>query len=587
MPGFEPASTPSEGMGKLAEYVRTLPDAVRTGHPQTSFAAFGARAAECGRDHALNGRFGESSPLGWLYRQEAAALLLGVEYEAFSAFHLAEYLVPGLPARRAYYCFVMVGGERRARELWDVDFDDSDFAALGKRMDNQPFVAKGRVGEADCRLVPIRSAVEFALGDRAFRNRRTTATAGLAIPPERPDTSPPPPVSGTPRLPEKYFFLSYARLPPVPPVRNADLADPPDEWVREFFADLSAAVGRQAAARPLQGPGFLGTADSTGRHWRSGIVEALGSVEVFIPLLSPDYYRRSWPRKEWSSFLQRLQDARVPDPMRRFAPVLWVPLPAGAAAPELAAALSLADDASLEPYARYGLAALLRQTAYRGCYEQVVGELATRVVAIAEKAPLGPSVVRLHEAVPLSAGIGGKVFAILISGRKGNPGMAAPLADYACLMAERLGYSVQIADFGQRAGQVGSYPGVLLVDKGTVGGNAAVADLDAKIAGLPSWVLPVVVTDWTAAPSAVASTISLERSHNAYKSRPETVRRGLDGVGSLQEFVALMPFLVTHAEREYLRHGPIQRAAPKPSSRPGLVDGGWPAIVPVKENPHD
>lgn len=571
MLGFDPASTPAEGMGKLAEYMRTLPGAVRSDHPQTSFAACGADAAECGRVHALNGRFGESSPLGWLYRNDAAVLLLGVGYDKFSAFHLAEYLVPGSPARRAYYCFVMAAGERRARELWDVDFDDSDFAALGQRMDSQPFVAKGRVGDADCRLVPIRSAVEFALGDRAFHNRRTTASAGLAAPAERPDTGALPSApGGGPRLPERYFFLSYARLPPVPPVRGADLADPPDEWVREFFTDLSAAVGRQAAAGSVPGLGFLGTADSTSRHWRSGIAEAIGSVEVFVPLLSPDYYRRSWPRKEWASFLQRLRDARVPDPMRRFTPVLWVPLPTGAQAPELDAALSLADDASLEPYARYGLAALLRQPAYRSCYEQVVGELATRVVAIAEKAPLWPSAVRIHEAAALlSAGIGGKVFTIFISGGNGNQGMAASLADYACLMAERLSYAVQVTDLGHDAGPVGPHPGVLLVDRGTVGGDTAVAALDTKIAGLPPWVLPVVVSDWAAPPASV-STISLEKSHNAYNTRPEIVRRGLDGVGSLQEFVALMPFLVAHAEREYLRHGPIQRAAPRPSSRPGL-----------------
>jgi aminoglycoside 3-N-acetyltransferase len=91
MPGFDPASTPSAGMGVFAEYVRTLPGAVRSAHPQSSFAAVGPCAEDCTVDHELACHLGERSPLGWLYRSGAAILLLGVGYEACTAFHLAEY----------------------------------------------------------------------------------------------------------------------------------------------------------------------------------------------------------------------------------------------------------------------------------------------------------------------------------------------------------------------------------------------------------------------------------------------------------------------------------------------------------------
>lgn len=44
MPGFDPGVTPSWHMGAIAEQVRTWPTAQRSAHPQTSFAAVGARA---------------------------------------------------------------------------------------------------------------------------------------------------------------------------------------------------------------------------------------------------------------------------------------------------------------------------------------------------------------------------------------------------------------------------------------------------------------------------------------------------------------------------------------------------------------
>lgn len=46
MPAFDPLTTPCAAMGRLAESVRTAPGAVRSTHPQTSFAAIGRRAEE-------------------------------------------------------------------------------------------------------------------------------------------------------------------------------------------------------------------------------------------------------------------------------------------------------------------------------------------------------------------------------------------------------------------------------------------------------------------------------------------------------------------------------------------------------------
>jgi aminoglycoside 3-N-acetyltransferase len=174
MPGFDPAVSPSAGMGRFAEYVRTSPGALRSSHPQTSFAALGPRAAECTSVHALHCHLGETSPLGWLYRTGAAVLLLGVGYAVCTAFHLAEYRLPRLRLR-SYRCFVIEDGMRRERAFQAVDCTDSDFEELGEVLDREPFVHRGQVGAADCRLLPVRAAVDFAVTWPPFRQNRAAA----------------------------------------------------------------------------------------------------------------------------------------------------------------------------------------------------------------------------------------------------------------------------------------------------------------------------------------------------------------------------------------------------------------------------
>jgi aminoglycoside 3-N-acetyltransferase len=151
LPSFNPASTPSVGMGAFAEYVRTRPGARRSAHPQTSFAALGPRAAVCMSGHDPGCHLGERSPLRWLYDVGAAILLLGVGYAVCTAFHLAEYRILG--------------------EVRGADLDDGDFAQLGAALDaawrngSAPLGAEprhGRVGMAGSRRVPVQTAVDFA-----------------------------------------------------------------------------------------------------------------------------------------------------------------------------------------------------------------------------------------------------------------------------------------------------------------------------------------------------------------------------------------------------------------------------------------
>jgi aminoglycoside 3-N-acetyltransferase len=159
---FDLVTTPSAGAGRIAETVRTSPGAVRSAHPQTSFAAVGPTALWLMEGHKLDCHLGEASPLGRLYEADAWTLLLGVGYEACTALHLAEYRYHPDPPRRTYRCVITRGGQPQWCEFEDVVLDDGDLADLGMDIDRTGAVKRGRVGAADCRLMQMRDAVDFA-----------------------------------------------------------------------------------------------------------------------------------------------------------------------------------------------------------------------------------------------------------------------------------------------------------------------------------------------------------------------------------------------------------------------------------------
>ncbi|MFE9246293.1 aminoglycoside N(3)-acetyltransferase [Nocardiopsis sp. NPDC006938] len=163
-PPFDPALTPSAYMGRVPERVRTWPGAVRSPHPQTSFAALGPRAAHLMHPHPLESALGEASPLARLEQADARVLLLGTGYDSCTAFHLAEYRVPR-PTTATSSCAIRTpDGDRRWTTYTGVALDESDFPALGADFEATGAVTVGRVGSATARLFPLPQAVAFATG---------------------------------------------------------------------------------------------------------------------------------------------------------------------------------------------------------------------------------------------------------------------------------------------------------------------------------------------------------------------------------------------------------------------------------------
>ncbi|WP_395294766.1 aminoglycoside N(3)-acetyltransferase [Kitasatospora hibisci] len=163
MPPFDPLTTPaSPTMGTLSELVRRHPGAVRSSHPQTSFAAVGARAVEITAVHDLECHLGERSPLGALYRLGAQVLTIGAPMGTFTGFHLADLRV-GIEEVRHYGCKVKDGDGSRWCYFDGPLLDDVLFEELGTEvLARATGVTEGLIGGAWTRLVPMREAVDLA-----------------------------------------------------------------------------------------------------------------------------------------------------------------------------------------------------------------------------------------------------------------------------------------------------------------------------------------------------------------------------------------------------------------------------------------
>ncbi len=166
LPRFDPRTTPSSGMGAIAEGVRTLPGAYRSTHPQSSFAAVGLHAKELTAVHDLECHLGPRSPLGALYEADALTLLLGVGFSVCTSFHLAEYRYAERETRQ-YECRVADAPADGWIEFHDIELDDSEFGQIGKEFEHGERTAArvraGRAGSAECRLFKVRDAVDFGV----------------------------------------------------------------------------------------------------------------------------------------------------------------------------------------------------------------------------------------------------------------------------------------------------------------------------------------------------------------------------------------------------------------------------------------
>lgn len=167
MPAYDPVLTPTRAMGIIAETFRKQRGVRRSAHPHCSFCACGPQASHITDNHSLAYGMGEHSPLARIYDLHGFVLLLGVDHGNNTSMHLAEYRAT-FPTKRIIQqgAPISTADARRWTTFEDVDVDSSDFDCIGEdflRSDAGLGVQRGRVGLADCQLMPQRDVVDFTV----------------------------------------------------------------------------------------------------------------------------------------------------------------------------------------------------------------------------------------------------------------------------------------------------------------------------------------------------------------------------------------------------------------------------------------
>lgn len=171
-PPFDPAiARANRRWSILTEYLRTWPGACRSGNPEASCAAVGAKAKWLTKDHPLQYGYGRGSPLAKLCELEGKVLLLGAPFGSITLLHHAENLadVPNKQVVR-YRMPLLRDGKRQWVNIEEFDtcggilpnaeqyFDaiPREYLASGKGK-------KGKVGRAESCLFDAADFVGFAV----------------------------------------------------------------------------------------------------------------------------------------------------------------------------------------------------------------------------------------------------------------------------------------------------------------------------------------------------------------------------------------------------------------------------------------
>jgi aminoglycoside 3-N-acetyltransferase len=153
---FNPLATPTTN-GAIPEALWRRPEAVRSIHPSHPVAAIGPKAKEWCGGHLENGIWAANSPIGHLISNKGYVLLLGVDHNASTAYHIAEISlsVPCLDQFGSADRIVSEDGSvKTVRGLaWRAKPCPVKPAKLNETLDRRKKQKHGKVGNADATLV--------------------------------------------------------------------------------------------------------------------------------------------------------------------------------------------------------------------------------------------------------------------------------------------------------------------------------------------------------------------------------------------------------------------------------------------------
>lgn len=154
---YNPMTTPTTN-GAIPDAFWRRPDAVRSDHPTHAVAAVGPRAEAYCMDHGKKGLWTPDSPIGQLVHGNGHIVLLGVDHNATTAYHVAELSVPCGCIDPFGNSYRVVSADGNVRRVPGLAFRSAlcpvPPGKLNRALDRRGRQRRGKVGKADSIFVP-------------------------------------------------------------------------------------------------------------------------------------------------------------------------------------------------------------------------------------------------------------------------------------------------------------------------------------------------------------------------------------------------------------------------------------------------
>jgi FxsC-like protein len=400
-----------------------------------------------------------------------------------------------------------------------------------------------------------------------------------------------------------YFFLSYAHK------SRGDVREEgeSDYWVSEFFRDLCRVVERRAGLLRGASPGFMDRDRRADDDWPTGLVRALATCRVFVPLYSSRYFADEYCGKEWQYFARRTLDPAASE--AAIVPGIWEPVGRGKL-PQVARVLQLRHRGS-HAYETLGLYGIMKLSRYRKEYEQTLSDLADLMVTAAERHPVkeGPAVdyrvlegafghddaaaqgkhadkrVRItvvaprRDELPRERENSSSYGPSALDWKPYTPDSARPIIDVAAELARSLGYQAEVGDLYRHerdllSGDSRSGPQILIIDPWALLVPHSQQLLEVLGRRQMPWVQAVIAWN-TADEDSQRAEVKLRGTLEATLQRKLVEVASISvlaaqGVPSLDDFDVVLRQLIGAAAKKYLDHAAAFPPVGKVIERPRI-----------------
>lgn len=167
---FDKTKSHCAEMGVVADTFWRLPGVLRSDNNH-AFAAVGPLAEKILAPHPIDIPHGLDSPVGRVYKLDGQVLLLGVDQTSNTTIHLCESMA-GVRYRRDKYLTILKEGKPTRFEYREIDHCCENFSLVDGWLDERQLQRRGKVGNADARLIRSRDIVDVVT-ERLKENETT------------------------------------------------------------------------------------------------------------------------------------------------------------------------------------------------------------------------------------------------------------------------------------------------------------------------------------------------------------------------------------------------------------------------------